>query len=306
MKELQFLETIKSTLSDSSLIGDDTAFWEGLALTQDTLIENIHFRLSTTTPYKLAQKSLAVNLSDLAAAGAEPKCVLISLSLPKETDSTFIKSFYEGVNDTCKEFGIKVAGGDITGADKTAITITAIGKAQTQIRRNTAQVDDIIFVTGEHGNSRAGLEILEKKFAPVEKFLAAHKTPTPRIKEGLAIAQICQAPAVMDTSDGLADALYKIATASKVSMVVDFDKVPQDSRISNKYWVLFGGEDYELLGCARPDDFEKLKQQITVFPIGKVTVHTGIPVIIKKDSKELKLDKQTFENLSFDHFGGAE
>ena len=304
MKELEFIEIIKKTLSDSSLIGDDTAFWEGLALTQDTLIEDVHFRLKTISAFELGQKSITVNLSDLAASGAAPQCILISLSLPKYVNADFVKSFYEGVNHVCTQFDTKVAGGDITGGDRIAITVTAIGKAQKQIKRNSAKIGDVVFVTGEHGNSRAGLEIMEKNGPRIEKFLKAHKTPTPRIKEGLTISETCENPAVMDTSDGLADALYKISLASNVSIEVDFDKVPQDARIQNKYWILFGGEDYELLCCARPSDFEKLKSQIDVYPIGKVVAKTNIPVTIQKDSKALKLDKQTFENLSFDHFGG--
>lgn len=304
MKEFEFIEIIKKTLSDSSFIGDDTAFWEGLAITQDTLIEDIHFRRSTISAYDLGQKAIAVNFSDLAAAGAEPKCVLVSLSLSKEVDSNFVKEFYEGINLVCKAHNAVVVGGDITGSDSIAITVTAIGKAEKQIKRSSAQVGDIVFVTGEHGNSRAGLEILERNLPRKEKFLKAHNTPVPKIKEGLAISHNCENPALMDTSDGLADALYKIATASNVSIEVDFDKVPQDDKIQNKYWVLFGGEDYELLGTARPDDFEKLKSQIELYPIGKVVSRSVVPVTIQKDQKTLKLDKQTFESLSFDHFGG--
>lgn len=304
MKEFEFIEIIKKTLSDSSFIGDDTAFWEGLAITQDTLIEDIHFRRKTISAFELGQKAIAVNFSDLAAAGADPKCVLISLSLSKDANAEFVKEFYDGINLVCKVHGAIVVGGDITGNDKITITVTAIGKADKQIKRNSAKIGDIIFVTGEHGNSRAGLEILERNLPRKEKFLKAHKTPSPRIKEGLVISQACDNPALMDTSDGLADALYKIATASNVSIEVDFEKVPQDEKIQNKYWVLFGGEDYELLGSVRPDDFEQLKSQIEVYAIGKVVPKTGVPVIIQKDDKTLKLDKQTFESLSFDHFGG--
>lgn len=313
MKELEFIEIIKNTLTDSSLIGDDTAFLkdENLAITQDTLVEDVHFRLKTTTPYELGYKSVAVNLSDLAAAAANPRYVLISLSFPPSTDADWVRAFYKGAGFICDQHNVIVAGGDITGGNKLSITVTAIGKAAKSIRRSFAEIGDIVFVTGEHGNSRAGLEILEKKLTPQENFTQAHKMPTPKIKEGLKIAEICQNPAIMDTSDGLADALYKIAEASKVTIEVDFDKIPYDKNLKEifpKNWqnqILFGGEDYELLACVRPEDFDKLKNQLKVYPIGHVIGKTNAPSIIKLNEKTLKIDKQTIENMAFDHFEGV-
>ena len=312
MKELDFIEIIKNTLADSSFIGDDTAFVEGFAMTQDTLIEDIHFRLKTTSPYELGQKAIAVNLSDIAAAGAEPKYVLVSLSLPSNTKEIFVKEFYQGINDICQKYNVKVIGGDITGAEKIAITVTAVGKAQKHIKRSFAQIGDIICVSGEHGNSRAGLEILEKNLISNEKFEKAHKTPIPKITEGLKIAEICETPALMDTSDGLADALFKIAQASNVTLSVDFSKIPYDKNLEIlakeklQNWILFGGEDYELLTCVRKRDFEKLKTQIKLYPIGEVITQEDSPVIINFENKTLKIDKKTIENMSFDHFTGEQ
>jgi thiamine-monophosphate kinase len=312
MKELAFIEIIKNTLSDSSFIGDDTAFVDGLAITQDTMIEDIHFRQATTTPYSLGQKAIVVNLSDLAAAGAKPLYILVSLSLPSDTTEDFVKEFYEGINKICQKYGAKVIGGDITGAQKIAITVTAIGKAQKHIKRSSAQVGDVICVTGEHGNSRAGLEILEKNLEANEKFEQAHKRPIPRIEEGLKIAEICDNPAIMDTSDGLADALYKIAQASDVTMDVDFKKIPYDKNLQAlakeklQNWVLFGGEDYELLTCVRKGDFEKLKAHLELYPIGEVIPKADEPVIINFEQQSLKIDKKAIENMSFDHFTGEQ
>lgn len=311
MKELEFIEIIKNTLADSSLIGDDTAFLqkESLAITQDTLVEDVHFRLETTTPYELGYKAIAVNLSDLAAAGATPCYALISLSFPANTSADWVKGFYEGVGFICDQNQVIVAGGDITGGDKLSITVTALGKTQKPIKRSFAKVGDIVFVTGEHGNSRAGLEILEKNLPPQEKFVRAHKMPTPRTKEGITIAKTCQKPAVMDTSDGLADALFKIAEASKVTLEVDFAQIPQDESLKEifpKNWqnqILFGGEDYELLACVRPEDFEILKKQIKIHPIGRVIEQADTPAIIKSEGKTLKIDKKTIEDMAFDHFG---
>lgn len=312
MKELDFIETIKKTLTDSSYIGDDAAFIDGLAITQDTLIEDIHFKQKTITPHELGQKAIAVNLSDLAAAGAVPKYILVSLSLPRDMTQNFVKEFYEGINEICNKYGAKVIGGDITGAQKIAITITAIGKAQKHIKRSFAKVGDVICITGEHGNSRAGFEILEKNLSENKKFEQSHKTPDPRVKEGLLIAEICENPAIMDTSDGLADALYKIAQASDVTLSVDFAKIPHDKNLVTlakenlEDWILFGGEDYELLICVRANDFEKLKTQLKLYPIGEVIAKTNSPAIINFKTHSLKINKQTIENMSFDHFTGEQ
>ena len=312
MKELEFIEIIKKTLSDSSFIGDDTAFVEGFAITQDTLIEDIHFRQKTITPHELGQKAISVNFSDIAAAGAEPKYILVSLSLPSQTSKTFVKEFYGGINEICLKYNTKVIGGDITGAQKIAITVTAIGKALKPIKRNFAKIGDLICVTGEHGNSRAGLEILEKNLPKNKKFEQAHKTPIPKLKEGMKIAEICENPAIMDTSDGLADALYKIAIASNLTLSVDFSKIPYDKNLEAlakenlKNWILFGGEDYELLTCIKKGDFEKLKSHIKLYPIGEVITKTDSPVIINFENQSFKIDKATFENMTFDHFTGEQ
>jgi thiamine-monophosphate kinase len=307
MKELEFINIIKNTLTDSSFIGDDTAFAQGFVFTQDTLVEDVHFRLSTMSAFELAQKAVAVNLSDIAASGGVPCYILISLSLPSYLDSSFVENFYQGVEQSCSKYGIKVLGGDITGSDKVFVSICAVGKAKKQIKRSFAKEGDVIFTTGNHGSSKAGLEILEKTLDFDEKFIQAHKLPTPKIKEGAIIAEVCDSPALMDSSDGLLDALYKIALASSVTLEVDFDSVPYDfdiKKLSSDWynWVLFGGEDYELVGCARESDFAGLQEVLSLYQIGHVVAKSDFPVIIKKDGDFRQITKEIIENMSFDHF----
>lgn len=307
MKELEFINIIKNTLTDSSFIGDDTAFAEGFVFTQDTLVEDVHFRLSTMNAFELAQKAVAVNLSDIAASGAMPCYLLISLSLPSYLDASFVESFYQGVEQFCSKYAIKVLGGDITGSEKVFVSICAIGKAKKQIKRSFAKEGDVVFTTGNHGSSRAGLEILEKNLDFDEKFILAHKLPTPKIKEGSVIAEVCDSPALMDSSDGLLDALYKIAFASDVTLEVDFETVPYDSGIKKlssdwRDWVLFGGEDYELVGSVRESDFAKIQKVLSLHKIGHVVAKSDFPVIIKKDGESWKITKEIIENMSYDHF----
>lgn len=139
MKEDIFINIIKQALPESaSYIGDDTAYIreKDLILTQDTLIEDIHFRTRTITPYYLGRKSIAVNLSDIAAAGGVPCYVLISLSMPKNIDENFIKEFYKGVNSICKEHNTLVVGGDLTASEKIVISICVIGSGDGLIPAN--------------------------------------------------------------------------------------------------------------------------------------------------------------------------
>ena len=164
MKELEYLNIINKTLTDSSLLGDDCAYLKefDLCITQDTLVEGVHFLLNTTDAFTLAQKSVNVNLSDLAAAGAKPLYITLSLSLPKNIDQNFVENFYKGVETAVSKYGIKVAGGDLTGADRVYISICAIGKKynNVQVSRTNAKAGDIIALTGTHGSSAGGLKLL--------------------------------------------------------------------------------------------------------------------------------------------------
>ena len=171
MNELNLLKLIKNNIQNNSYIGDDTAYLEelGIVVTTDTLIEDVHFRIETTTPFDLGFKSMAVNLSDIASDGAIPAYAFVSLSLPDYVDENFVKEFYKGMDELCVRHGVTIAGGDITGADKLFINISLIGKMNglSPARRNNAKVGDIVIATGFYGTSKAGFEILENE----EKFI---------------------------------------------------------------------------------------------------------------------------------------
>lgn len=325
MKEDLFIDLIKKTLPESAhFIGDDTAyvFKKDLIITQDTLIEDVHFRKSTISPYYLGRKSIAVNLSDIAAAGGEPCYALISLSLPEDTEQNFIEEFYKGVHDICKEYGVLVIGGDLTRAFQITISVCAIGLGNGLIpaNRRNAKAGDFVIVTGNFGSSMAGLEILENK-AEIEnnisgeiikKFIEAHINPVPRIKEGRIILRMAKRPALMDASDGLADALYKICVASNVSMVVNFDDIPRDKDLytltSNTVkifkWVLYGGEDYELIGTVSERVYKKLMDsKIPVKKIGMVVFPDDTPSpYIEFEGNLIKIDSEKMETEIFSHF----
>ena len=255
MQESQLLKIITNSIG-SSFIGDDCAFLKdvGIVVSQDTLVEDVHFRLSWMTPKELGIKSMLVNISDILASGAIPAYIVISLSFPKSFDENFIKEFYDGVEIVSKEYGVKIVGGDLTRAEKVVVSICAIGKTKGRniSSRKKAKVGYKVVVAGNHGSSAAGLMALEASDYK-SPFIKSHKTPVlyPQFSELLA-TKCCKDYAMMDTSDGLADALFKIAMASGVTLRVDFDKIPFDNELlkydNYKELILFGGEDYSLIG----------------------------------------------------------
>lgn len=259
MQEKELISIIKSSLS-SEYIGDDCAYLKelGIVITQDSLVEDIHFKREYITPFQLGYKSVMVNLSDIASSGAKPAYLTVSLSLPKDINKNFVEEFYKGCKSALKN-GEQIVGGDITGSEKIYISICAIGKtAERNISsRKNARIGYKVIVSGNHGSSAAGLKLLQQN-KKNDNFTIPHLMPEAQIEFGSKIAQQIKEPyAMMDTSDGLMDALATIAKESGVCLEVDFDKIPHDKNIEKfENWqdlVLFGGEDYQLLACVPCD-----------------------------------------------------
>ena len=318
MRELEYLKIINNTLADSSLLGDDCAYIDpsflgssGIYVTQDSLVEDVHFSLNTITPYLLGKKSVNVNLSDLAAACAKPLFITISLSLPIDCDGNFVSEFYRGVNEVCQDYDVKVAGGDITGSDTVFISVCAVGSkcANYKISRCFAKDGDVVVITGNHGDSAAGYLLLKENNKASSVLVDAHLSPNAQVDKSKIISQVCDSDfAMMDTSDGLADALYKIADASDVCIEVDLDDVPISSELkktfpdSYKNLALWGGEDYQLLCCVSKSVYEKL-DKYKFFKIGVVKKSEGrANVKIKDGCDTLLIDEDIFDKNSFNHF----
>lgn len=330
MKEDNFINLIKKILPESSMyIGDDSAYIseKDLILTQDTLVEDVHFRSSTISSYDLGIKSIAVNLSDIAASGGIPKYILISLSMPENIDYDFIKSFYEGVRNICQKHNVLVVGGDLTRAPKIMISIAIIGFGDgiVSAKRSNAKIGELVIATGEFGSSGAGLWLLETQLKSPElithisenikdKFIKAHINPIPRLKEGRSIVESCEvSPALMDTSDGLADALYKICFQSNVSIEINYKDIPVDknleftagiANISPDKWIFYGGEDYQLIGTVPEKCLKKLQSQnIDIKIIGKVIKSDNNPAVyIKLNDKITIINSETLNSQLFGHF----
>lgn len=271
MNEKELIKIIKTTLN-SEYIGDDCAYLEdlGIVVSQDSLVEDVHFKLEFITPFQLGYKAVMVNISDICASGAEPKYLTIALSLPNYVDEKFVEEFYKGAKEASDD--VKIVGGDLTGGEKVFISVTAIGATKNRkiSSRSNAKVGYKILVSGEHGNSAIGLKMLlnGSKLEQSSKFIKAHLMPVAQRKFSQKIAtQITENYAMMDTSDGLADALIQIAKASKVRVKINTSKIPHDKNVDMQT-VLYGGEDYQLV-VAVPKDF--LPQDTDLIEIGEIT-----------------------------------
>lgn len=235
-------------------IGDDCAViplggGSSLVVTTDLLTEGVHFLRDAVTPYELGRKSLAVNLSDVAAMGAQPIASLLSIALPAECTGQWADRFMEGYRDLSAEHGVALIGGDTTSSKGgVTINVVAIGRvANTNIkRRGAAKAGDLIFVAGRLGESAAGLvDVLDGRFDT--PFARIHHNPTAQIDEGVWLGARSEVHAMIDISDGLASDLQHILTLSGVDAVVDVELIPTDVELR---LAVAGGEDYKLLFTA--------------------------------------------------------
>ena len=295
MKEIELIKSIENIVG-SEYIGDDCAYLKdfGIVISQDSLVENVHFRREWCTPYQLGYKAVAVNISDILASGANPKYVSVALSLPNNIDNDFVEEFYRGASASL--YGAKIIGGDITGSKSGIfVSVTAIGSTEGRniSSRKNAKIGYSIVVKGEHGNSAAGLRELIN-CGNNKDLINAHLMPKLEYEFSKFIGTNIKTDyAMMDTSDGLADALFKIAEASGVKIVVDYNKIPHSSFVT-KADVLFGGEDYKLI-AAIPLQFAEESGGII---IGEVVPFDGIRVDISGDTFSVYDDLRVYNHFS--------
>ena len=213
-------------------IEDDTATVDGLAVTQDALVEGVHFTLDRISWRDLGWRAAAVNLSDLAASGASAEALVVTLAAPRETVVEDVLELYGGMAET----GVQVVGGDTTAAAEVVLSVTAIGRAERVPGRAGARPRDVLVVTGAFGAAGAAFRA------------GGYVRPPLRLEEGSRLAQT--AHAMLDVSDGLAVDAAHLARRSRVRCVVELDRVPlADGATVDD---LGFGEDYELL-AAVPD-----------------------------------------------------
>ncbi|MGH6622347.1 MAG: thiamine-phosphate kinase [Burkholderiaceae bacterium] len=245
-------------------IGDDCALLAGIAslewaVTTDLLVEGIHF-LPDVDPRALGHKSLAVNLSDLAACGATPVCFFLSIALPR-AEPAWLEAFADGLFRLADPFGCQLAGGDTTRSTAgVTINITALGRvaAGATLRRSGARAGDDVWVSGSLGSAALGLALRrgELRTEPSEEAVAIERLerPTPRVELGQRLVGL--ATSAIDVSDGLVGDLGHVLAASAVGADIHWEDVPCGvglaglNESTRRRFALAGGDDYELLFTA--------------------------------------------------------
>jgi thiamine-monophosphate kinase len=270
-------------------IGDDAAWVQtksgSCLLTADLLIEGIHFDLRWTSLYALGYKTLAVNLSDIAAMGGVPAYLVLSLGIPATFDSEDVHEFYRGIRSLAVKNQVALVGGDTSVSKSLLISACLVGHAPYRpITRSGAQVGDDIYVTGTLGDSALALKLLKQKARKpgrqrAAKFLLSrHRFPNARVGVGTTLAKEKLASAMIDISDGLLQDLGHICKASRIGAIVAEDRLPLSSAYRSlagpdgTRHALAGGEDYELLFCSRRRDrsrITKVQEYIDV-PITRI------------------------------------
>ncbi len=280
MAEFSIIDTYFNQRTSTSVdlgVGDDSALLtpppqQQLVICADTLVAGRHFPLDTS-PHAIGWKSVAVNLSDIAAMGAKPHSILLALSLP-QIDHDWLKGFSQGLYDCCDQFGVSLIGGDTTQAPHLTLSVTAlgwvdIGKA---VQRSGAQVGDLICVSGTVGDAAFALQHLGH---PLQQRL---DYPMPRCALGQALKDL--ANSMIDVSDGLSQDLGHILKASQKGAILNLEDLPISSALQDlsheQQWqyALAGGDDYELCFTITPQNYEKLLQQpldVNITMIGTIT-----------------------------------
>ncbi len=280
MAEFSIIDTYFNRKNQDSVdlgVGDDSALLtpppqQQLVICADTLVAGRHFPLETN-PHAIGWKSVAVNLSDIAAMGAKPHSILLALSLP-QIDHDWLKGFSQGLYDCCDQFGVSLIGGDTTQSPHLTISVTALGWIDSgkAITRAGAQVGDYVCVSGTVGDAAFALHHLGH---PLQKRL---DYPTPRCQLGQQLKGL--ASGMIDVSDGLAQDLGHILQASKVGATLELNQLPISPDLQNltqeQQWqyALAGGDDYELCFTINPQNYEKLLQQqldVSISKIGQIT-----------------------------------
>lgn len=289
-----------------------------VVVTTDAIVEGVHF-LPGDPPETIARKALRVNLSDLAAKGAQPAGFVLTLAL-RSTDDAWLKPFAAALGEDARTYACPLLGGDtVSTPGPLTVSVTAFGRvpADRIVHRRGAQPGDRVVVTGTIGDAVLGLDILKGGAAATalagdeaarQMLIGRYRVPQPR--NALANAVLAHASAAMDVSDGLAGDLTKLCAASRVSAAIHVPGVPLSrpaaaliaSRTVGIDALITGGDDYEIL-CTVPEaDFEAFAQDarkagVAIAPIGAVIAGSAAPSFLDERGRELALKQRSWSHF---------
>jgi thiamine-monophosphate kinase len=291
-------------------IGDDAAVIGNQVITTDMLIEGVDFTRAVPL-HLIARKSLAANLSDLAAMGARPSHAVVSLATRDESE---VEPFMMAIAETAKQYGIEIVGGDLSGAPQLIVSIAAVGTTERPLLRSGARPGDRVYVSRPLGASAAGLELIQRwaSMDPpadlgystrelAQSAIRRHVDPEPEVQLGILLGGIGEVTACIDISDGLSTDLHHLCRASGVGAEIERARIPifpdlpghaQALGINVRDAVLHGGEEYALIFTSSLREGElSTRAGRPVYNIGRIVAQ-----------REVKLDGELLEARGWDHF----
>lgn len=309
-------------------VGDDAAIIDNVDLqtvvSTDMLVEGIHFDLMYTPLKHLGYKSVIVNLSDIYAMNAQPKQITVSIALSNRFSVEALEEIYDGIRTACEKYKVDLVGGDTTSSPKgLIISVTAIGQGVPDkiVRRSTAQVGDLICITGNVGAAYLGLQILERE----KQVYLSNPDTQPELKghdylierqlkpearrdmiEHLAKAEVLPT-AMIDISDGVASEVFHICKSSKVGALLEESGVSMHPdaeyqaiafNLDPITCALSGGEDYELLFTIKPEDAEKVKYLPDLYIAGEIVPAEDGVMLNSKGGKLHALTAQGWQHFN--------
>ncbi len=307
-------------------IGDDAAVisipaGDWAVLTTDLLTEGIHFDLRTASPVSVGYRAAMANLSDVAAMGATPRFLLVSIAIPPALRAADIHALYRGLMSACDQHEVRLIGGDTSASRRGLfLSITLIGTTPRghALFRNGARTGDSIYVTGTLGDSLAGLRLLTNRrrtrLTKAEKsfLIDRHRHPTARVREGLWLNQARLATAAIDLSDGLSGDLRHVCEASRVGADIHLASLPVSpacrayadrQKMDPGALALAGGEDYELLFTVAARDEHKLERQararrFQITKIGTIRPHRSGLQTVASDGTRAPLPVTSYRHFT--------
>ena len=307
-------------------IGDDVAVLDGsgpeyLLATCDIQVEGVHFLRDAITPYHLGRRAAAINVSDVAAKGGDPRWALVSLAIPGELEVGYIEELYRGMREELALAGASIVGGNLSRMNSVIVLdFTLLGAVAPQrlVRRSTAREGDAVLLTGAAGESRAGLELIRRPGLAVNasarrRLTLRHLCPRPRLAEGRLLAKSGLVTSMLDVSDGVIGDLLHICTSSSkgaeiqtagLALSPELCEAARAAGADPLEWALSGGEDYELMFTAAPEAVPDLIKMLleetgtSCAQIGKMTNGTGVSLRFADGT--LKAPGAS----GWDHFGG--
>ena len=300
-KEFDCINKIIKKLPTHS-IGDDCAVLEfggkNLLVSVDTFCDKVHFDTGYFSLKEIGERCSEAAISDIAAMGGRPLYIAVSLSVP---NNKLISGITDGIKRSVNRHKVFVIGGDTTYSKISSISITVLGTANKPIYRHGANPGDAVYISGYTGLGAAGLYVLQKKIKGFKMLEQKHKSPIAKIKTGMISAK--NASSMIDISDGLVSELYHLAFQSKMN--IEITNIPihktlkdfcKKQKLDPKRFVLYGGEDYELLITGEQAKLSRIKSLIK---IGTVVGRSNkASVYIKQNKRKVILDP----SKGFKHF----